>query len=122
MSERLCAYRPCSKPLVPKTKAHRYCTPACRWHAWDERNPRLPSDMSRYAADFGHPCAPTPFRALLTARESAAVLDGAPLPERCRESGAEPWPEAHDLSSSPDGSDAFAFALANAVTERADAA
>lgn len=93
MRERPCGYAPCPNRIVAKTKAHRYCSDACRWHAWDQRNPRLPSDLSRFQADFGHPHAPAPSRALLSARESAATLDGAPLPGRCRAAGAEPWPE-----------------------------
>lgn len=95
MSERLCAYAPCPAIFAAKTKAHRYCSDACRWHAWDERNPRVPSDVSRFQADFGHPHAPAPSRAPLTARESAAVLDGAPLPARCRDAG-QSWPEPAD--------------------------
>lgn len=96
MEERHCAYDACRKPFTGKSKARRYCTDACRWHAWDERNPRLPSDLSRFQADFGHPHAPAPSKALLTARESVATLDSRPLPDRCRAAGAEPWPELAD--------------------------
>jgi hypothetical protein len=66
-SARLCALPECGSRFTPNHERQTYCSPKCRFKAWDARNPRQrPLDFARPAA----PAVGTPAQ-----REQSAALD-----------------------------------------------